>query len=82
MQTFYLAKTAEEKVKALLDAAQFSGVRLWKDSGVIRTSTRLVYSSWISAAISGMRDLVLEAIPEKEPVTRIMTLVRNMETFE
>lgn len=79
MQSFYLAQSPQEKVKAVLAAAQFAGIKLWNDDGVIRASSRLVYSSWITAAISGLREQILEVIPAKQPVTHLMALVRSVE---
>ncbi|WDG45683.1 GIY-YIG nuclease family protein [Pseudomonas chlororaphis] len=82
MQAFYLARSPQEKVKAVLAAAQFSGTKLWKDGDVIRSSSRLVYSSWITAAISSYRELLLEVLPVKQPVTRLVSLVNAMEASD
>jgi hypothetical protein len=82
MQTFYLAQSQDEKIKALLNAAQFSGIRLWSDQGVVRTSARLAYTHWLTAAISGMRNALLEVLPTKQPVNHLMALVCAMEKSE
>ncbi len=82
MQSFYLADSASKKVEAIMQAAQFAGVRMWRDGSRIRTSGSFLLNSWLPAAISGLRDHILPTLPTKQPVTYLATLLRSMETSE
>ncbi|MBD1590237.1 GIY-YIG nuclease family protein [Pseudomonas typographi] len=84
---FFSASCSEEKVRALLAALKFAGVRIWRDGEIIRTSKMLRLESWMTGAIVGLKKDLLVAVPSKEPVTRLMSLVarqapKNLEVLE
>jgi hypothetical protein len=82
MQSFYIAETAEKKVEAVMQAAQFAGIRLWREEGRIRTSRNFHLHGWVASAISGLRDHILPILPPKMPVSNLMAVVRSLETSE
>lgn len=80
MMHFYAATNTEKKIEFLLDALSFAGVRIWSDQDTIRTSQNLSLDSWMTGALVGLKKDLLPVIPRKEPVTKLMTLIKTQET--
>lgn len=77
MLAYFNAGTVEKKVDALLAALKFSGVRIWRDGDSIITSKKIPLDGWMTGATAGLREIILDVIPRKEPVTKLMSMVRT-----
>lgn len=73
---FFSADSVDRKIEALLAALKFAGVRIWSDEDRIRTSKQLSLESWMTGAIAGIKKDLITVIPRKEPVTKLMSLMR------
>lgn len=74
IQSFQVANGLEAKIEALLSAAQYEGVKFWKDGDNVRFKGRLNRSGWIFGAALAMKEALLEVLPAEivEPVAPVV----------
>ncbi|MBF8642292.1 MULTISPECIES: GIY-YIG nuclease family protein [Pseudomonas] len=79
---FLRASTQEARVKTLLSAVQFYGVKIWREGDSLKSRGFFGRHDWIFVAINSLQEELLKTLPVATPLSKVSLLLAGSHSEE